>query len=325
MITELRNAYIVLVKERRLPISWDEKIQKLLHKKPLENALKKYANGTAIACRPSSNVELHMVTCKRDLYMAISACKSFLRFYDQVSIVFHSDGSLTDTEESYLLERVPGSLLYTKNQADEAAKKFPLIFDLRQKLPNRFNLSKLYTAQKKAWAMKVFDFHILSAANKILVLDSDTLFLKNPVEIIHWIKHDSSTNFHSVPKFSNLKISKNIFSNFFPDNSIIEKFNGGLFGFNKHHLTEKIIVDVCEKIIKHGEIPVYGDECIWRIALGETKVISLDFDKYPLVTDRSRAKNLKHNLNSINYLHFIIKYRFGLYKMIVKKNLLDFR
>ena len=309
----------VLLVERRLPYSWSDRAQEYLYKEPLQKTLKKIARTPATPCRPNAAVELHMVTCERDLYMAIAACKSFLRFGVPVTVVFHGDESINNDHLKLLLNAIPGCRVYTYEDAASIARQSSEVFYLRERIPERFSLGAGYENHKKAWALKVLDFHLMSNANKIIVLDSDTLFLRRPDEIIEWIETDQASAFFSVPFLPNLKVSEKRYKEVFPDASVITRFNGGLFGFDRQNLTLELVQRTVELLLDNPDIPVLGDECIWRFACAQVESNELPYRHYPLTTHPNRSKKIAMNIEDVKYVHFILKHKGGFYKNLADR------
>src|SRR5690554_749187 len=313
-----RKVYRVLFIEKRLPISFERRCQKLLYEKRLQRALRKIASDTSIDCSTAEKTELHMLTCERDLLMAIAACKSFLRFYPNVSVVFHGDDSLTDSMTEHLKNTIPSSRCIKYREANDLIRSKTKIFNLRQKISARFELPDGYEKQRKAWALKVFDFHVLSDADKIIVMDSDVLFTKRPDEIIEWIEGNESTAFYSIPQFPNLKADSEKFGNIFPNEIPLDSFNGGLYGYNKNELSLNLLTHVVEKLIVEEDYPVLGDECFWRVVFSIIPSSPLSFKYYPLITNYYQDKNLMPDLEKSKYVHFICKHRNGMYGKIAE-------
>ncbi len=130
-------------------------------------------------CNPDAKTELHTLTAHHHLYMYITAIKSFLRFFDDIAIVAHDDGSLTDNDMKVLSEHVKGVRIVEIKSADKRMKKqladFPRSRRFRSRIVN---------------AMELFDNILLSETDKIVTMNSDVLFFKEPHELIAWILRD---------------------------------------------------------------------------------------------------------------------------------------
>ncbi len=136
---------------------------------------KKIYSTKPIKIRPNPDCEIHILTSTKHVRMALLALKSFLRFYQDVSVVIHGDGTLKKEDEALLRKHIQGCRIILKREADpkisEALRDYPALNEFRSK---RVNL------------IQAFDFNLLSKAKKIMAMDSDVLFLRKPEEIIQW-------------------------------------------------------------------------------------------------------------------------------------------
>jgi hypothetical protein len=325
MITLIKNLYNMIFIEKRLPYSWSIKLHHALYKNKLDAILQSITNTPTITCQLQSKTvaEVHLVTCKRDLYMAIFSLKSFLRFVPNISVVVHGDESFDDECSKIFREELKNSVVISYQQANELTNSISKIKTLRKKLPALF---ASYTsgsnsqAQRNAWALKVFDFHLFSQSNKVIILDSDTLFLKKPQYIIDWLANDEATGFYAAPRHPNLKVDESLYKETFPDAHVIKSFNGGLLGFNTDLITLENLISVVKKIEEKPNLKIFGDECIWRFALSHIDSLPLSFDQYPLFTDKTPYKLHKKAVpNDIVYMHFLLKHKAGIYNYEAKK------
>lgn len=315
----LAKAFRVILIERRLPYGLTRWLQEILYKGPLDSTLQAIVNTPPLACSPSAQTELHMVTCTRDLNMAVSSCRSLLRFAPDLAVVFHGDQSLNDNHARFLKAAVPGARVHLYGEAGEIASQSPRVSRLRGEMPARFNLGKGYERHRKAWALKVFDFHLLANAKKVIVLDSDTLFLKKPDELINWINSQGNPGFYSVPLLPNLRVDESKSRRTFPNARIIERFNGGFFGFSTDSLTLDLMVDIAEKLISDKSMPILGDECIWRFAFAHVPSEEIPYESYPLTTHIKRSRKIVKDLSNVKYVHFILKHKGGHYRKLAKQ------
>ena len=133
-----------------------------------------------IQVNPESEVEIHSVCGKRDLYMLILCLKSFLRYENNVRVVVHSDGSIGEELEAKLKQHIPGIEIFS-------AKANPDEFD--ELAPYDFNVYKakgVYHHAKK---------------EKVIMLDSDMIFLRKPTEIIDWMHGDEDIRLYGLDHY----------------------------------------------------------------------------------------------------------------------------
>jgi len=60
------------------------------------------------SCKPSAQVETHTAMHHKHTLMFILGMKSFLRFYSNVAVVAHDDGTLTQQDKQLLQEHIQG-------------------------------------------------------------------------------------------------------------------------------------------------------------------------------------------------------------------------
>lgn len=178
-LTKIKRAWEVLFIERRLPYSWRRNLNSMLYENSFKKCLAKVTATPPIPCQPNAATELHLVTCQRDAHMAVLAIKSLLRFIPNLAVVIHGDESLNDDAISIINDAIPGCRIITHDDAHRLAGEHENIERLREKFPGIFQLDFKFERQKKAWALKILDFHLFSNSQKVIVLDSDTLFLKH--------------------------------------------------------------------------------------------------------------------------------------------------
>lgn len=131
-------------------------------------------------CNPRAKTEVHTIT-GRDyhLFFYILAVKSLLRFYNDIAIVVHDDGSLTNKDTMLLENHIRGIKIIEKRIADKK------IAGILKRFPNSSKYRSSYFN-----SMQLFDYTFFSKTDKILSLDSDTLFLRKPNQLIEWISND---------------------------------------------------------------------------------------------------------------------------------------
>src|ERR1017187_7503089 len=61
-----------------------------------------------LRCNPAAQTELHTLTCRKHLFMYITAVKSLLRFISDVAVVAHDDGSLTIKDIATIEHHIDG-------------------------------------------------------------------------------------------------------------------------------------------------------------------------------------------------------------------------
>ena len=164
----------------------------------------------------SSSPEVHSLVCKKHLYFYLLAIKSFLSFNTSFYVVIHDDGSLTKKEIKVINKHIIGCRIILQSEADKTLasilKRYPRIVKYREQYVN---------------AKQILDFFLLSKSKKIIGLDSDILFFKQPHEIYDWSFNVSKSIFYSFEKDS---YGPNMVNAFFGCQPYLKNINIGLMG-----------------------------------------------------------------------------------------------
>ena len=147
----------------------------------------KIAQTKPITTNPQAKTEVHSAVPHRYVYAYLVAIKSLLQYHADLSIVVHDDGSLNQADKALLAYHLPGCRVIDRASADAA-------FD---KLDNTF-LSKVRNSYTSY--IKLFDTSYSSQSERVIIIDTDTLFLKRPDAIINWIENGGKPWYHIAPK-----------------------------------------------------------------------------------------------------------------------------
>lgn len=132
-----------------------------------------------LQCNPSAQTEVHTLTCHEHVFMYITAIKSLLRFVSNVAVVVHDDGSLTANDVSTIERHVVGIKVTRRSEADEVVGRilspYPKTASYRVTVIN---------------SLEFTDHALLASRGKVIITNSDTLFLRRPDEVIRWIEAD---------------------------------------------------------------------------------------------------------------------------------------
>ncbi len=134
-----------------------------------------------LSCKSDAQTEVHTLLGHSGVFLYLASVKSLLRFYCEFAVVVHDDGSLTFRDRAILTTHVQGIRIIEKKEADvfmgEQLKGYPECRRYRQ---------------ARIIALQLLDYWAISHAEKIISLDSDTLFLKPPDQLIRWVRGDFS-------------------------------------------------------------------------------------------------------------------------------------
>ncbi|MBN1378514.1 MAG: hypothetical protein JXA04_04705 [Gammaproteobacteria bacterium] len=154
----------------------------------------KISKTLPIETNPDAKTEIHSAVPHRYLYAYLLAIKSLLYYHSDLSIVVHDDGSLLDDDKRMIKFHLPHCKVIDRATADAE-------FD---KLNNPF-LSQVRSSYTSY--LKLFDSTLFNQSERIIILDTDTLFLKEPSAIIDWIENGGKPWYHMAPK-GKMKVNK---------------------------------------------------------------------------------------------------------------------
>jgi hypothetical protein len=193
---------------------------------------------------PNADIEVHTVLCHKDVYIYLAAIKSFLRFYNNLKVLVHDDGTLSEKDKEFLKTHVKGIEIIDRVHADNYIRNF-----LKEKK------HCLAARERKITYFQALDYFIFSKADKIIGLDSDTLFYKKPEEIIEWAESRKKILLYNYEKGggenififnNNGKVINERYPRSFPF-KLLTGFNGGFFCSYR----EVFNADLAEKYLRY--------------------------------------------------------------------------
>lgn len=284
------------------------------------------AKTQPIETNPHAKTTIHSAVPHRYVYAYLIAIKSLLQYDSDYAICVHDDGSLTSDDKKLINLHLPHVRIIDRHFADS---------EFARRINNPF-LSKVrgsYTSY-----LKLFDTTLFNDSERIIILDTDTLFLQNPEEIIQWSNNGGSSWYHMAPKgkmktqkesaiaqYSDLQkvhiqtlinndldeINSTLNSNY----QIEQGFCSGFIGYD--HGT--INFDELEKLFrllnkKFGDkIFLWGaEQTVHGLMLCSKGAKALPIDKYFVFTQTNA-----HLADQATFLHFVGENRF--YKLIYPK------
>ncbi|SRR6266568_5972360 len=129
-----------------------------------------------LRCNPDAQTELHTLTCHQHVFMYITAAKSLLRFVSDIAVVVHDDGTLTGRDIATIEHHIQGIKVIRRRDADALLENclapFPKTAKYRAEIVNSLELT---------------DHAILAGKQKLIITNSDILFLRRPDQVIQWI------------------------------------------------------------------------------------------------------------------------------------------
>lgn len=310
------DAYNVLFIQKRLPYRLKFFFEDVLHRKKTEKAIAAVGGTPGISLQEPFKAEIHMLMNKKHINMAILALKSFLRFYSNLGVVIHDDGTIDADSEKFLSKNIQNIRVVRLKEAESIFKGQTDLLHAREGYLD-IHITML----------KLLDVHVLSDNNKVIIMDSDVIFVNRPDEIIDWIEGDKNYNLYARPYLKNLKMDKDALRDKFGPISFIDKFNSGLLCINKNLIKLDLILDSLEKLSGDDRMPVFGDESVWTIVFSRSLSRELAFDDYPLFSESRYLKRFlkKGKDKKMKYLHFILKHHGGFYAKFARKVVSELR
>jgi hypothetical protein len=141
-----------------------------------------------IPVRRDAPAAVHSAVPHRYLYAYLVAIKSLLRFHRNLAVLVHDDGSLLDADCALIEEHIPGVEIVRRADADR---------HFRDVVGDDFlaRVRGSYTSY-----LKLFDPTLYAGGRRIVILDTDTLFLKRPDAIIDWAERGGPPWYHCSPR-----------------------------------------------------------------------------------------------------------------------------
>ncbi len=135
-----------------------------------------------LRCNPAAQTEIHTLTCHKHVFMYITAIKSLLRFVSDIAVVVHDDGSLTPEDITTIERHIDGIKVIRRRDADEIVGKllasYPKTMRYRSEVVNSLELT---------------DHALLAGRERLIITNSDTLFLQRPDELMQWIAAEDNS------------------------------------------------------------------------------------------------------------------------------------
>lgn len=134
-----------------------------------------------------------MLVCHHDALMAVCSAKCLNLAADiPFPWVFHDDGSLTEADCKMFATQFPGCLVVERRASDarceELAKEFPTLPELRK---------------KHVMLVKLIDLYLFSDKPRILYVDSDVLFVRNPEFLLQQLAETDGPNYFNRDLWTN--------------------------------------------------------------------------------------------------------------------------
>jgi hypothetical protein len=196
-------------------------------------------------------VEIHLLTSGKDWLYAAWMLASFFHFTRRRwRVVVHEDGTCDPDDLATLSEIIPDLRVIRRVEAD---------IEMETRLA-AFPACQAYR-QEHALAMKIFDVPAMARTPRVLLLDSDVLFYRQPQEILDWVDRGAEETWFNSDFQHSLNISAE---------EALEKWGIKLWPLVNSGLVllePKILeLDFCEACLVEGTIRTKG----WKWCVEQT-------------------------------------------------------
>ncbi len=167
----------------RLPRG-DSLLRRLLNRYGDQLLFGSVTNTAPIACNPEADAGLHTAVPHRYVNAYLLAIKSLLRWHADVAVIAHDDGTLRDEDRALIRHHVPGARIVDRGWADRE-------FATRAGSDFLSHVRGSYTSY-----LKLFDPGWVGEHRRIVVVDTDVLFLRPPLAVIEWLREGRPPWYH---------------------------------------------------------------------------------------------------------------------------------
>lgn len=218
-----------------------------------------------ISVDPNATPLVYSLLAHRHVTAYLLAIKSLWRFLDDApcSVVVQSDGSLTPTDCDLLKRHVRGIEIRHKSDCD-AVLGSVLPTSVRRWLPS---------AEKTCFLLPLKLLHVLYAypGRYVILLDSDVLFLRPPIEAVKCLREGNRRTFHSP---GGSLLTKSFHEIGFDFQSIdVSDFNSGFTGF-WNHFSDETIASTLRRVHEHdpGLFAAWEiEQALWCVLLSSSE------------------------------------------------------
>jgi len=182
--------------------------------------------------------EVHVLFGHKHVGMTLWCIKSLLHCSGlKLSIVLHEDGSLTDRDAALIEKHLLHVKIVRKTEADTLMREklagFPNCLDYRFS-PQETSDHRGTGYNMHIFALRLFDFNLISEASKVLVLDCDVLFFRKPTEILEWADNAAAEGcLFSIEQYAPHRNDRFEVTGFTRKDPLPNDANAGLLCFDK--------------------------------------------------------------------------------------------
>lgn len=265
-----------------------------------------------MSTNPKAQTILYCALSKNACRQYIAMAKSFLRFCSNVAVVVQDDGSLDVEQYKEIKNHILGVKIYSKNE----------MFEYIQKQAEKELLALLPTEDEyQQWtSIKIMYLKFLNVVfrfngRKVIIVDSDLLFLRPPRVIIDWVESHYNSDFYG--EGGNAKSKQFYDMGFSFDSLDIANFSSGTIGVggsvSKVQLLDifKRINEYDRELYKAWEI----EQAIWAVVMSQ-RPNPLNLDSLKDLYIGSGWKSYRRLKNEAIIAHFAGAVRFNNFRYL---------
>lgn len=267
---------------------------------------------------PSSDTGIHSAVPHRYLLAYLVAIKSLLHFHADITVFVHDDGSLSEEDKALIRSHIDGARIIGRAAADDR---------FRAEIKDDFltMVRSSYTSY-----LKLFDPTLVSDKRRIIIVDTDTLFLAHPFAVVDWAVRGGLPWYHRVHQ-GKMKMVESAISKFTQPQEIhvqalitrdlddinaklkrryqfMPGFNSGFIGYDNgtvnfselRELLRLLYTRFADRIFRWG-----SEQTTHGLILGSRGAQALPVEKYLVYTQQSA-----YLAGEAIFIHFIGENRF---------------
>jgi len=220
----------------------------------------------AIKTNPNAETTLYCALNKANCRAYILVAKSFLRYYSNVSVMVQNDGTMDEKCISEIQSHIKGVTIYSKAEMMNiiAEHASPQLLKL---IPD-VNEYQVHTSIKIMY-LKFLNVIFRLNGKKVIIIDSDLLFLKHPNAIIEWIEKPYNHDFYGEGSNANAKSYYKIGFEF--KSLDIANFSSGTIGIGGT-VNQDELIDIFSRIQKYNPSLFLSwelEQALWAIVMAK--------------------------------------------------------
>ena len=205
----------------------------------------------------------------------ITAAKSFLQYYSNSSVVVQDDGSLDKKCIDEIRKHIIGVKIYSRDDMMEV-----IFSSANSRLRRLIPPVKEYNRQTSVKIMYLKFLNVIFRLNgeKVIIIDSDVLFLQRPDEIIQWAEEPYQRDFYG--EGANAKSNAFYEMGFTFQSLDIANFSSGTIGVGGA-VTQEELIDIFERIYRYDSSLFEAweiEQALWAVVMAKRdNPINLDW------------------------------------------------